>query len=878
MAAVTIPPAAPIGTFWERGSADTYSQWTEPGKACHRVRREARRFIERWLVQENGLSVNSSTGEVLPESFGDSQLQQLRSTFVDHVGDQRADVPGLENDNGEFFKAAGFADDPSAYSGNEQYTGLVGKYIRLASKTWPNLQTVFTDEQSRMESKFDAAADRVERGLAVGTITDLCIAFLNFLGALVARVPPDMWRTMYALLDEIADTLGFVVPRLLTQSEWLQFTAGLDARKGAGDQFVEEQQKKRSIEYREAMYAERWHNLPRNEFEGREIGGYGECFFLSIAYMFEQSRPNVLSSDGKYDEPKWLEAERFRKDIVTDYMADKRPDGGRRYRYYREKVLTMLMGNIGSFVQEDCHEPLFGEQTLMRTAAQFDEVSTEYRVEYSAYPNETYDQAEARRDAIFAAWLKIMGRSKIATLRWGIKDHPDTVHSLLLSMGYNHLRLNTPKKLRREIKDFMMSVPVAYASEAVVEAAAWRYRMRINVYNYVKAHDMRDADKWSAEVLQRRLEQNRRWAANLVPAYASYGRLSWSPWRAFLYCATANVNVPVSAPGTGRHYQPIVLKGSSGTGSYGTPAGSTPGMNQEKRETEEMALVMPSDGGAGSASADKDAQRMAEAEQQARLTQDAVEKSRIAREEELAAIAAAELNARQREERERLEQARKEEEDAAAKAEQDATRRRLAEAAALARQEADRRAEVLLSKAEDDAQRQAQEESLRRAADEAQRREAARRAAEQLDSRAKDDTFAEQLRQLSTREDLAKKRAAQRQAVQNKKSKLPQPPSDPPPSPPTSPPGGGGSPPQPYKYDARTEAGRKIREQQEMLRRKGADRSCWDVDPDDEMAAMQMFLCLRYKQMNADDDDKILQRDALQESKDFADAQDDANS
>lgn len=838
-----VPRAAPTGVFWERGNVDNFRNWSDAGVTASAARRSFRKYLERW-VQKDGPN--------------DALLGAIRQLLADRIGDggRESELGFLPEDNGKFFRDAGVGDESSKFSGDPTYTGKVGQFIRLASKTHTSLQRVFTDEQQQLLYRFDNATDAVETGMTVYTVVRMCTTFLDFLGSLVARVAPDVWRQLYTLLDEIADALGAAVPGIGTQWPWINYLQSTEARKTAADVYIEDEQRKRDIEYLEQTNAEKWVDLPLVTFKSLEVGGGGECFYLSIAYLFDnETRAKVLDLDGKLNEARLRQAERFRKSVVR-YMGNKEVSGGRRYRYYRQKVMEELSIDIESFIEQDCTEEFFGEKTLMQTAAQYDKVSAKYRVSYYREGDESDAQLEARRDAIYTAWLQIMNRSKFDTLKWGMQQNFDAVYAQILQEAGGVRRdLNTQGKVKRAVRERMVMTGVAFARQSVVEAMAWMLKWRITVYNFRQLWTPTQISQSKGDdQREERIAQNRRWQDNLVRA-ASFGRLSWSPWRGVLHTGSEKMTRMNAA---GWHYQPIVVR-EEVAGVSDVPAGFNPGMPRQSREgvSDVEPAVTHSETGPLVEITEEEERRMAEAKQREREAKEAAEQARLAREAEtertrLAALAASKEEERLRLERERQEEARDERAEAAMK------RMQL---------ELEQKRELAAREEQKMRDRQLVEEAER-----ARREQLAREAQAQMEKERRNNGALKNFTDKSNYDHIKAKRALQQklladQEAKEREAKMPK--GDPPPDAPPSPPGSRGGmspgPKKPTHEDTQKKAVRKMSAARESMKRRGLPAHCWEAESWDELTSMRAYLCRMWDKMLADDDDPIMKKKALKE-------------
>lgn len=698
-AGVDIPRPAPIGRFWERATdqnglsnADNYDRWTEPGKNIAKARQSFRALLEKWIAEKRGLQPDREGNIIAPDNQNEDLVRML-AVMADPVGDERTAGVRRVPDN-TFYRNG----EPTDYN---HETGLVGKFYRLASMTLSaRLQHTYTDEQEVLAAKFEKMLMRL-RGNALArtanSIAEACILFLNLMGSLVAEVDMRQWQELNKMLLDIASVFSDSVPDIITVPSWLSFVENLKekVRIPSADKLAQ-LQARRNAEYFEQQLAEYWEKLPIQNYRGYDQGAGGECLFLSIAYLRGRIRggPESFGSLNR-----WERASDERKNIYG-YMLDETRQSD--FVYWREKVLANLIatepstGKTGlkNFFEKDCNE-VFADEATMRAVTysprgllllSLDKIGTE-----------STNQMNERKTRIFKQWCTIMMRSKNDILNTFLSLYnarndfvtPNVQANWTRLLGF--IRNGVPGWQERylgddvtfvqKIKDWVFRghpyTRVAFGDEIAIEAAAWYYRMRINVYVYpVRANFVRKD---------------------------SFGRLSWRPWRALLWMQTTDPRTgeaDVEPVVSGFHFQPIVLRGNTG-GTAFEPAGTPPGIPAgDERPAPDMPLVEPyvpeEDDAASKAAFTNAAEARKRALEQGRKLDEA---------KRAEAAAAAAEEERQREARKAAARLRSEQEERRKAAAEEARRRSAdQQAAQLAEYQAEQRAKQAALAARDDAE------------------------------------------------------------------------------------------------------------------------------------------------------------------------------
>lgn len=589
-AGVDIPRPAPIGRFWERAldqndlpNADNYDRWTEPGRNIAKARQSFRALLETWIAEKRGLQRDDEGSVISPDNQNEDLVLML-AVMADPVGDER--TSGVRRQRDTTFYRNG---EPTDYI---EETGLVGRFYRLASMTLSaRLQTTYTDEQEVLAAKFEKMLMRL-RELALArtatSIAEACIMFLNLMGSLITEVDMRQWQELNKMLLDIALVFDKSVPDIITVPSWVNFVDNLKekVRIPSADKLAQ-LQARRTAEYFEQQMAEYWEKLPIQTYRGYDQGAGGECLFLSIAYLRGRIRGGP-ESFGNLN--RWQKAAEERESIYG-YMLDETRKSD--FVYWREKVLASLIatepstGRTGlqNFLEKDCND-IFDDEKAMRAVAYSPRGLL--LLSLNKIGTESTNQMNERKTRIFKQWCLIMKRSKwvIYNTFLSLYNARDDVYNVntqanwarLLSYirksvtGWQERYLGDDVVFTTKMKEWVFRghpyTRVAFGDEIAIEAAAWYYRMRLNVYVYpVRANFVRKE---------------------------SFGRLSWRPWRALLWMQTTDPRTgeaDVEPVVSGFHFQPIVLRlGDQAL----VPAGTTPGIPAgDEREAEDMPLVEP---------------------------------------------------------------------------------------------------------------------------------------------------------------------------------------------------------------------------------------------------------------------------------------------
>tara|TARA_Y100000389_G_scaffold245_1_gene189 strand:+ start:8151 stop:10643 length:2493 start_codon:yes stop_codon:yes gene_type:complete len=677
---LTPHPSTHTDAFWQRGNADNFKAWTAAGQAVAKTRQKVRSVLEKWIAQKRFLRVDEEGG-VVSEDSGHEQLVGMNALFADPVGDSSDNTPLPQISNPDY----GFFEDGEMTAYTNPHTGLIGQFYRLASKTLERSQSFFTDEQEVVSTKLDSLAERMlQMPLAMTreNVTALCQHLIELLALLVYQTEVRQWRRLNGMLSQIASALTLNVPELPASAAWLSFTAALRSRTSfENEEIMRQEQNRRQAEFVEQQIAERWEELPFSNYKGYELGGFGECLFLSISYCLGMQPHGGQGSIS--DMQKWKNAHEVRQ-YVVNYMQDQsNPAASERYKIWRDKVVLSLSNRLMTFINQDCNE-LWQEKSRMSAVAF---LQGQERLSLYPYPDENQEDAERRKNAIFEQWCTTMKRSlyqmyfqlrKAYEKRDTNSRFNDSVVPVLRGVeGWQDVYIGNPMQMDVFLKDWLFGRVTnadsksPYGDETVVEAASRRYNARFNVYE----------PKYNEQLFKR---------------ITSYGQLSKRPWYALAYLGR-------------NHYQPIVINsGELREAPLGIDGVNGPGIPRPRENYDGVVpLVPPYDEEDENSDAAKQARENAPRElEQLAAAQQKNEQRLRAYQEEQARLKLARERERQRAAEQAAEQA------AAARA---AAQRDAAERAAAQRAAAERAADQEQARRDAEAARNAAEEARREA-------------------------------------------------------------------------------------------------------------------------------------------------------------------
>jgi hypothetical protein len=548
MALLAIPHPQATGELWAIGNVDEPDTWFYPGQALVARRKSVRQLLERWIAQENRLPFDTKEGTVYARGDDDLNLLGMQKLMLDPPADDPNAQPG--DDDGTMF--ANYDEEETQYG--DQY-GPVAKFYRLAARTFTAQQYVMTDEQERLDRELigQLNAANEEQALTINQIGKVLITFLSLLEAFVSTTAVAQWKELGELLNSIVSTLERMVPGLGTYVSWQRFSLALKGREEVSAGRILELQVERTQAYKLASWAGEWEFLDKRNFSSFDLKGGGECFFLSAGFIHAKTHDERIQyyPTAQPAGTNFIAAHKIRVKVI-EAMRDEKD-----YEFYCEQVLTSLTGDaFGDFVINDCNEELFGEQTLMNSAATI-EGKVGFRARYAKYDDETLAEAKVRRRKVYNAYLQVMSRSKWShVLQFNGDDTFRTRVKTLIQRQAGPVGITNDAIMRQAVSTLLIeTTPTPFATEPIVNAAAYALRMRINTY-----------------------VQNQDINTNDFERVASHGRLTFSPWAAI-------VHKPLR-----RHYMPIV-KASAGAGPNNEPAGKPPRMPDKEIPSEELPLV-----------------------------------------------------------------------------------------------------------------------------------------------------------------------------------------------------------------------------------------------------------------------------------------------
>ena len=547
------PSVAPTGEFWNKGNADEFNRWTQPAQEVARFRQQLRRPLINFIAADEGFDGYDDSAVGRSE-----RARNLKSLMADAIADNPDAKPGNARSSYELFRD--YDNDDLKYP---ESIGKIGEFYRLAGKTLVRrmnaLQHSFTDEQEILQRTFNKKMMILQapETLTISNVVDTITTYIDLLNALIGpAIPYEKWRDMQGRLAEIARLFGEAVPGIRSVERWQALEIELEARAREGLTLVmQREQALRKTEFEEQEHDEYWQSLPDNKYTGLEVGGAGECFFLSIAFMMPERRQRVLSTQGM---AKWQQAQEIRNEIVT-WMDDR---ANPKREQWREKVLSTLdtQDTMAFFVEHDCNKILGmdgvegkGFDENMRDACEYREDRIlggrphAYLCSRDAYEWETPTERDDRLARIYRVWQGVMRLSKAGIINqfFANWENPKVKGPLLARDGIIPAIMESDVNYRaNEIIKWVTSkggrtehVGVPFAESVVIKAAAWCYKRRLNVYI-------------------------RRTQGGDYERIGYHGRLTWHPWNGILWCdrvTDTGVALPTPVP-DGRHYQPIIVK------------------------------------------------------------------------------------------------------------------------------------------------------------------------------------------------------------------------------------------------------------------------------------------------------------------------------
>lgn len=503
MTTIAIPRPLATGALWDPGNEGEPDTWFNPGKQLVARRRTVRQLLERWIAQVKSLPYDKVEGSIRGSALNNDVVMQMQALMLD--------AP---------------ADSPNSMS---MVTGPVADFYRLAAKGYVQKQYVNTDEQFLFDKKLLADIETAANSevLEVSYVSTVLVSFVTLLESFIYVSDRTEWNELTDALVKISSSLTIIVPLLKDHAPWIRFAGPLMNRESIDIKDIQAKHQARAQEYNLTLWAAGWESLSMEQFGTYDLGGGGECFFLSVGFadantdqeraMFTPVKNTILLSH------------RVRETIIRAMQLEAD------YEYYCETVLTSLTGEaFDEFVDNDCNEELFGEKTLMFQAATINGKYDTPRPQYAKYDDESLDETSHRRKLVYNAYLTVMSRSKYTHL---MKYQSNAVFKASVDQLYLRLSQTYPTNDRLQMVNseaFLLNlIQTPFAAAPIVEAAANALRMRINIYG------------------------------KTPPRYhqvASYGRLSFSTWCAIFHNPDS------------RHFMPIVTPTDSPTPK---PAGSS---------------------------------------------------------------------------------------------------------------------------------------------------------------------------------------------------------------------------------------------------------------------------------------------------------------
>lgn len=852
-----------------------------------------RKYLERWLVQELSIGLwNFDKGEtvLLPAtSAGASprrKLMQLRALLRDAVGDRNVEGPVAKQKApsqqfpGDELLVPQMPDgrpliahhpDLSQMYGPVAlfYRGIARELHQQRGDTKRSLdQFAYTNEQEYRERqllecfakisdhdetiaggrKMRDAAPRIKPLHIIGAVK----AFVTLLESMIPPLDPKTWKAYAAKLRTIAEKFS-LLPGFGTHLVWQQFVVGVQNRAAVSDNTTKEYGARRVIEFAEEQLDHRWLQLDGKFHKPLDVGGEGECFFLSFAYAARADLRGSIATVGGPDDETWRIADVMRDEIL-DFMDA--PDGGLAQReFFRDEVLSSLLEEAG-------REPLVGnpEKNILGDMLEFEKADFKRAAQYTVndkyllkvgrywksdkeWPNRVDEEqtaAVARMNDFYAFWLQFMRRS-VHRMHYPTEELVERVRSSGEALKFYRYQRPSERVPAMDSEEFTEGVlkwylrtstdvfgRVGWASRPVVMAAAlMKYGTRINIY------------KKKADGNYERMEM--------------HGALGSPTWVAIYYDMAT------------RHYKPMVANnfGNAAGSAAVNDAPSNPGqpIYRKERPPKHPNLVTTNE-----RDTEQARKNVAIAEQR-RLAEKAADDKR--RRDAAEALAAAGRKTIQEEEAsERALEKAKAEADANKEAADNTAREQKAleeaqaaalkqylERLALKRQEAEegqrrKEASEKWSRTQNDrnAQQKAAIDTNRLALEDQQK---ARRKADRDARVAKLRAIEDARRRKERDEIIAEERARdallrqqQEQQANRPAPPVPQDPTLPPPRPQYAPPD---DPPPPSPAPSPGGDGDELTEREQKLKEAGVPQPCWA--PDAEMTELRSELCEEYASM-----------------------------
>ena len=497
---------ATVGAFWETtAGANDSNQWTPALEEINNLRIKLRSLLVRYFGGEYGDPLRDEPGR-------DTDLGEfVKALFDDPVGDRRGrrfrsgeiiPMPTEPSDGGDLFGASmpviGVDDD-----------ALVAKFLRMAGQ-YGELQLKLTGPQEVM---VQALAKRIEnhrsgrKGVNVAVISKLTVDFVEVLRLSIppVRQPPGLWTAMLSLLVQFRDSLAAIVEGL-EDDRYGKQRAVLELELQQVDQPLDFDRNlaRRVDEFRRAqLYNNQLLTISRARAKPVELGGSGDCFFYSLAYVLADPmlmpNPNYVDPCNGTRAPNTPSIEVIPRDIITNgtahekhVLADElrrvlcqymhRQLQGQAHRDMREWAVSQMANTFRQDMREIDFKDLDTFARVPGIPRRFPGTRgdpSEYLLEAVRIghttpdglfmPDETVEASEARIDALYLRYKKMMRRSFL-----------------------------------------LNNVDVVYADDLMVKVAAEHFNLHITVYqyptrgsDYVKgvAHGSLSSNRWVTMLL-----------------------------------------------------------------------------------------------------------------------------------------------------------------------------------------------------------------------------------------------------------------------------------------------------------------------------------------------------------------------------------------